>query len=620
LLEASKTLSKMVLDGQQTIIPKGRTFSLQYSLPHLPVPALEQTLKKYLDTCRPLLTDEEYNNTVQIVDRFKHKEAPALQKLLEEKAQNEINWLSGWWKTWAYLDVRVPVVINISPGIFTPRQTYRGQQEQIEFAAKFMSGILDYKTKLDAQTIPVETLGGKPLCMAQYYQLLNACRIPGTTTDSHVVVGPNDPNQPKHMTIIVNNQLFSVPVYNDQGKSLSAAQLSEQLNSCVNQSRNPGVPIGVLTTMERTSWGEVYSELIKDPTNKRSLESIQTSICVICLDGPLLGGEGDPTDSAASIILHGGGSKAYSSNRWYDKTVQFIFSPDGFVGLNYEHTTAEGVAVIGLLDHVLDYVGRSQEQGETTPDIKSPQLLPFNISGKTQEAINKGTGENDLAVNDLMLRGLFFKDYGKNFIKQQKLSPDAFIQIAFQLAFYRTHKELCATYEAGSLRRFQLGRTDTIRSCSIASLAFTKAMDDPSVPGTKKVELLRKAIQSHRQYIDETINGQGIDRHLLGLRLLALENGHNLPEIFQDQAFKRSTHYRLSTSQVASKYTSFLCFGPVVPDGYGLCYNPQDDQLIISVSSFNSCPQTNSDTFSASLSCCLRDLHKLLSSTPQAKL
>lgn len=30
-----------------------------------------------------------------------------------------------------------------------------------------------------------------------------------------------------------------------------------------------------------------------------------------------------------------------------------------------------------------------------------------------------------------------FESYGKEFIKQQKISPDAYIQVALQLAFYR---------------------------------------------------------------------------------------------------------------------------------------------------------------------------------------
>lgn len=30
-----------------------------------------------------------------------------------------------------------------------------------------------------------------------------------------------------------------------------------------------------------------------------------------------------------------------------------------------------------------------------------------------------------------------FESYGKEFIKKQKISPDAYIQVALQLAFYR---------------------------------------------------------------------------------------------------------------------------------------------------------------------------------------
>lgn len=30
-----------------------------------------------------------------------------------------------------------------------------------------------------------------------------------------------------------------------------------------------------------------------------------------------------------------------------------------------------------------------------------------------------------------------FHDYGKEFIKKQKMSPDAYIQVALQLAYYR---------------------------------------------------------------------------------------------------------------------------------------------------------------------------------------
>jgi carnitine O-acetyltransferase len=44
----------------------GRMFSLQDSLPKLPVPALDSTLQKYLKTVRPLVSDEDYKQTQQV--------------------------------------------------------------------------------------------------------------------------------------------------------------------------------------------------------------------------------------------------------------------------------------------------------------------------------------------------------------------------------------------------------------------------------------------------------------------------------------------------------------------------------------------------------------------------
>lgn len=40
-------------------------------------------------------------------------------------------------------------------------------------------------------------------------------------------------------------------------------------------------------------------------------------------------------------------------------------------------------------------------------------------------------------VNNLDMDVFKFQTYGKEFIKKQKMSPDAFIQVALQLAFYK---------------------------------------------------------------------------------------------------------------------------------------------------------------------------------------
>jgi len=61
---------------------------------------------------------------------------------------------------------------------------------------------------------------------------------------------------------------------------------------------------------------------------------------------------------------------------------------------------------------------------------------------------------------------------------------------------------------------------------------------------------LSKALRGHSEYAAAVVKGNGCDRHLLGLMLIAKELGEEAPEIFSDPAWTRSTRHRLSTSQV----------------------------------------------------------------------
>ena len=47
------------------------------------------------------------------------------------------------------------------------------------------------------------------------------------------------------------------------------------------------------------------------------------------------------------------------------------------------------------------------------------------------------------------------------------------------------------------------------------------------------------------------VSGQAVDRHLLGLRLIAQEAGMEIPDFYKDEAYSRSMYFRLSTSQVS---------------------------------------------------------------------
>lgn len=223
-------------------------------------------------------------------------------------------------------------------------------------------------------------------------------------------------------------------------------------------------------------------------------------------------------------------------------------------------------------------------------------------------------------VEDLDVKVMVFHQFGKTFPKSEKISPDAFIQLALQLAYYRMYGHACATYESASLRMFRLGRTDTIRSTSVDSLKFVQSMDDPNKSDQEKADLLRRATQAHREYTDMAIRGNAIDRHLLGLKLQAIEDLVSMPELFMDTAYAVAMHFNLSTSQVPAKTDCVMCFGPVVPDGYGVCYNPMDEHINFAISAFNSCAETNAARMAHYLEKALLDMRILLQSTPKSKL
>jgi carnitine O-acetyltransferase len=63
---------------------------------------------------------------------------------------------------------------------------------------------------------------------------------------------------------------------------------------------------------------------------------------------------------------------------------------------------------------------------------------------------------------------------------------------------------------------------------------------------------LARAVRKHKEYTITTMNGSGMDRHLLGLKLIAMESARSetLPSLYDSPAYRKLMHFRVSTSQV----------------------------------------------------------------------
>jgi len=93
----------------------GPTYAAQARLPKLPVPELEQTLRKLKDSLKPIAHHkEEYDAAVAKVDDFARGLGPKLHARLLRRRDKTDHWLEEWWDNDAYLAWRESVVVNVS--------------------------------------------------------------------------------------------------------------------------------------------------------------------------------------------------------------------------------------------------------------------------------------------------------------------------------------------------------------------------------------------------------------------------------------------------------------------------------------------------------------------------
>ena len=66
-------------------------------LPKLPVPALEQTLERYLATVKPIVGDGQYERTRSFVKSFgsSNGQGPRLQEKILQRQEEQDNWVSS---------------------------------------------------------------------------------------------------------------------------------------------------------------------------------------------------------------------------------------------------------------------------------------------------------------------------------------------------------------------------------------------------------------------------------------------------------------------------------------------------------------------------------------------
>uniref|UniRef100_A0A4W4FW28 carnitine O-palmitoyltransferase n=1 Tax=Electrophorus electricus TaxID=8005 RepID=A0A4W4FW28_ELEEL len=599
---------------------KPMLYSFQTSLPHLPVPSVKDTMKRYLESVRPLMDDEQYNRMEGLAKDFEKNLGPKLQWYLKLKSWWTSNYVTDWWEEYVYLRGRGPIMVNSNYYAMDFLYVFPTHLQAAR-AGNSIHALMLYRRNLDrAQIKPVYLLENRvPLCSAQWERMFNTSRLPGQETDviQHV-------NESKHIMVYHRGRYFKVWMFYD-GRLMLPREIEQQMERILADKSEP-LPgeekLAALTAGDRVPWAKAREMFFRKGKNKQSLDAVEKAAFFVTLDDTEQRYEPDnpvqSLDNYAKSLLHG---KCY--DRWFDKSFNLIVFKNGTMGLNAEHTWADAPIVDVFINtsNILGYTEDGHCKGKVHPNLPGPLRLQWDIPEECQSVITSSLEVAKALADDVDSHIFPFNNFGKGLIKKCKTSPDAFIQIALQLAHFRDKGRFCLTYEASMTRLFREGRTETVRSCTVETCDFVHAMMDGKRRREEKLRLLHVATEKHQMLYRMAMTGKGIDRHLFCLYVVSKYLGVDSP--FLKEVL--SEPWKLSTSQTPlqqvelfdlRKHPEYVTsgggFGPVADDGYGVSYIILGEDLInFHISSKHSSHETDSHRFGSHIRQAMLDIMDL---------
>lgn len=521
------------------------------------------------------------------------------------------------------------------------------------------------------EELPPDTLKGTPLCMYQYSRLFSTARIP---TENGCQIAQDSGS--RHIVVLCKGQFYWFDVLDDNSDIIMTEKdLAVNLQVIVDDAEQTPIQeaakgaLGVLSTENRKVWAGLRDVLTRDrdSNNAECLSIVDSALFVLCLDytEPRTGAElcGNMLCGTSEVVK--GIQIGTCTNRWYDK-MQIIVCKNGSAGINFEHTGVDGHTVLRMAsdvytDTILRFAKSINGQApslwtSTSPDPskRDPEsfgdvsTIPHKLEWDMLPELSTALRFAETRLADLIQQNEFeileFAGYGKNFITSMGFSPDAFVQMAFQAAYYGLYGRVESTYEPAMTKFFLHGRTEAIRAATLESTNFVKAFWADNSP-QQKVDALKRATQKHTALTKECAKGLGQDRHLFALYCVwqravdeegaeaVSSNGYSspvegstsdmgvtsqrsgsispspprspsktkekhtstspahkpplqqIPSLFADPGYDRLNTTILSTSNCGNPALRHFGFGPSSADGFGIGYIIKDDSISVCISS-----------------------------------
>jgi len=565
----------------------------------------------------------------------------------------------------SYLNFDNPVVLNLNPFFLLEDDPTPARNNQVTRAASLVVSALAFVRAVRKEELPPDTVRGQPLDMYQFSRLFGTARIP---TENGCQIG-QDPDA-KHVVVLCYGQFYWFDVLDDNSDLIMTEKdIAVNLKVIINDAAE--VPIqeaakgalGVLSTENRKIWSGLRDVLQREEGSNNSdcLNIVDSALFVLCLDytEPRTGAEICMNMLCGTSKVEKGVQVGTCTNRWYDK-LQIIVCKNGSAGINFEHTGVDGHTVLRFAsdvytDTILRFARTINGQApslwaSTSPDpakrdpasFGDVQTTPHKLEWDMIPELSTALRFAETRLADLIQQNEFetleFMAYGKNFMTSMGFSPDAFVQMAYQAAYYGLYGRIECAYEPAMTKIYYHGRTEAIRPVTDEAVEFVRTFwgDNPAV---KKIDALRKACEKHVVITRECAKAQGHDRHLYALyciwqrsideleydiassnatdvdsigrsspppsdggpspksRSMISDNEsigspppaqtihHSLPALFADAGWDKLNTTILSTSNCGNPSLRHFGFGPTCGDGFGIGYIIKEGSISVCASS-----------------------------------
>lgn len=576
----------------------------------------------------------------------------------------------------SYLNFDNPVVLNLNPFFLLEDDPTPARNNQVTRAASLVISALSFVRAVRREELPPDTIKGTPLCMYQYSRLFGTARVP-TENGCHIGQDPES----KHLVVLCHGQFYWFDVLDENSDLIMTERdVSINLQTIVDDAQQTPIQdaakgaLGVLSTENRKIWSGLRDVMTREEgsNNADCLGIVDSALFILCLDYTEPNSQADLCQNmlCGTSQVEKGVQIGTCTNRWYDK-LQIIVCANGSAGINFEHTGVDGHTVLRFAsdvytDTILRFARTINGQApslwaSTSPDpakrdpssfgdvSTTPHKLEWDMIPELSIAVRFAETRLADLIQQNEFQTLDFAAYGKNFITSMGFSPDAFVQMAFQAAYYGLYGRVECTYEPAMTKVFLHGRTEAIRSVTPESVDFVQRFWRENPP-EQKVEALKKACQKHTANTRECAKAQGCDRHLYALfsvwqravdedgaeaassnglssngysspvdtsssrdpsvvgspgRNSILSDGdevehrstpaqgnsstvspqHSMPLLFADSGWDKLNTTVLSTSNCGNPCLRQFGFGPTSGDGFGIGYIIKDEGISICASS-----------------------------------